>query len=274
MPAASTEVIRSTCAEAHLAFAETPEHGDAAVAAAIAPDVERIAAIDTLVTRLLDGRTAPRVLEIGVGYGYLALALARLHPGATVVGLEHPDRAYAARADYASALSASGVELVLGDIVTEPLPFPDASFDVVTFSEVLEHLPPTTVPALLAELARVLAPGGVLVVSTPNQVALSNRLRMLRGKSVLELPVGLDQAGGTYGHIRLYTADEVALLCRDLGLRPAHVEYANWYAMTTAASSSRARRLALGALTGVAATAARMGRPRLQETWLAAFRKP
>lgn len=49
-----------------------------------------------------------------------------------------------------------------------PLPFGAGSFDAVTVIELVEHLPPAAAAALLAEAARVLAPGGRLVVSTPN----------------------------------------------------------------------------------------------------------
>jgi ubiquinone/menaquinone biosynthesis C-methylase UbiE len=51
----------------------------------------------------------------------------------------------------------------------EPLPFADASFDVVTAFSVFSHLSPTAQMSWLRELARVLAPGGIAVVTTLSQ---------------------------------------------------------------------------------------------------------
>jgi SAM-dependent methyltransferase len=51
------------------------------------------------------------------------------------------------------------------------LPFPDASFSCVTSLAVIEHLEPAGLPALMAEIHRVLKPGGQLVVTTPHGFA-------------------------------------------------------------------------------------------------------
>lgn len=48
------------------------------------------------------------------------------------------------------------------------LPYPDANFNVVNLMEVVEHVPGDTIDSLLAETSRVLAPGGVMLISTPN----------------------------------------------------------------------------------------------------------
>jgi len=53
-----------------------------------------------------------------------------------------------------------------------PYPFPDASFDVVTIIEVLEHLTAEECMAVMQEAHRLLAPGGVVLVSTPNYSSL------------------------------------------------------------------------------------------------------
>jgi hypothetical protein len=79
----------------------------------------------------------------------------------------------------------------------------------------LEHLPLECVGFVLKEIARVTAPNGLLVASSPNQVSLDNRLRLLRGHSILEMPDEKDYARGTFGHIRLYTIDEFASQMRE-----------------------------------------------------------
>ncbi|WP_297107205.1 class I SAM-dependent methyltransferase [uncultured Devosia sp.] len=48
------------------------------------------------------------------------------------------------------------------------LPYPDQSFDVINLMEVVEHVPAGTIDSLLAEVTRVLAPTGVVLISTPN----------------------------------------------------------------------------------------------------------
>jgi SAM-dependent methyltransferase len=71
-------------------------------------------------------------------------------------------------------------------IAPGPLPFPDNSFDAVTSIELIEHLTPDLVSTVLSEARRVLKPGGILILSTPNYhsgwpvlEALLNRLSAL-----------------------------------------------------------------------------------------------
>lgn len=54
---------------------------------------------------------------------------------------------------------------VVADLTAVPLPFDDAAFDTVVLSDVLEHIP--TPGALLADVARVLRPGGTLLLNVP-----------------------------------------------------------------------------------------------------------
>jgi SAM-dependent methyltransferase len=65
------------------------------------------------------------------------------------------------------------------------LPYPDASFDRALCLDVLEHLTYEDQPRALAELARVLKPGGVLFVSVPNLAHLQSRIQfLLRGRLI------------------------------------------------------------------------------------------
>lgn len=110
-----------------------------------------------------------RVLDLGCRDGALTSAyLAGNH----VVGVD-ADREALARA------ATLGIETVWADL-EEGLPFDDASFDVIVLGEVLEHL---RFPELvLAEVARVLVPGGMVVGSVPNGFRLKTRLRFLLGR--------------------------------------------------------------------------------------------
>lgn len=101
-----------------------------------------------------------RVLDAGCGTAYGTAILARAG-AAGVVGVDRAgdvlDRVRAAMPD--------GVELQTAELLE--LPFDDGEFDLVTCFEVLEHLEDPE--AGLDELARVLAPGGLLAVSSPNR---------------------------------------------------------------------------------------------------------
>lgn len=88
------------------------------------------------------------------------------------------------------------------DLNTDRLPFDDGQFDVVTSVEVLEHV--ENYRAVVREFFRVLKPGGLLVVTTPNVLNMKSRLRFL-GAGFFNLfgplPVKNDQLYSTGGHI-------------------------------------------------------------------------
>jgi SAM-dependent methyltransferase len=122
--------------------------------------------------------TGKRVLDLGCRSGALTR---HFLDGNSVVGLDVD----AAALEKAAAL---GIEPVQGD-VEEPLPFEDASFDAVVAGELLEHL--RFPDALIAEIRRVLRPGGVVVGSVPNAFRLQSRLRFLRGRPPEDDPTHL-----------------------------------------------------------------------------------
>ena len=95
-----------------------------------------------------------------------------------------------------------GVPLARVNLNDAPLPYADGSFDLVTCSEVAEHV--ESYRRLFREAVRVLRPGGLLVVSTPNVLNAFSRLRYLvSGFANLfgPLPVRNDKLYSTGGHI-------------------------------------------------------------------------
>jgi SAM-dependent methyltransferase len=91
--------------------------------------------------------------------GFYLMTIAKLRD-VRLTGVDSdPDRVAQARREVPSA------EVVQAD--AQMLPFEDGSFDAVLLTEVLEHLPDDR--AALAELRRVLRPGGVLAVSVPHR---------------------------------------------------------------------------------------------------------
>ncbi len=113
--------------------------------------------------RHLGENTAPLVLDVATGTGRLPRALLSA-PGfqGRIVALDPSPRMLAQAIPFlADDLTAERVYLLRWPAV--PLPFPDACFDLVTCIEALEFMPRPR--AALAEMVRVLRPGGLLVVT-------------------------------------------------------------------------------------------------------------
>jgi SAM-dependent methyltransferase len=108
-------------------------------------------------TGLAEGR---RVLDAGCGVGYGSAMLAGAG-AAEVVGID----VAAGAVEAASAAAPANATFAVADV--HALPFEDARFDLVVCFEVIEHV--ERQDEVIAELARVLAPGGVLAVSSPNR---------------------------------------------------------------------------------------------------------
>jgi ubiquinone/menaquinone biosynthesis C-methylase UbiE len=104
------------------------------------------------------GRPSGRMLDAGCGTGGFLARLKATWPEAEAEGLEYNPGA-AARAQ-----AKSSVRVTTGDVMA--MPFPDASFQAVTGLDVLCHAAVEPATAL-AEMHRVLAPGGRLVLNLP-----------------------------------------------------------------------------------------------------------
>jgi SAM-dependent methyltransferase len=99
------------------------------------------------------------------------------------------------------------------NVEQDQFPYPDAHFDGVIYCEILEHLirDPT---ASLAEIHRVLKPGGWLLLTTPNVARRQNVMCLVRGKNMYDPYSGY----GPYGrHNREYTAGELRELLANTG---------------------------------------------------------
>jgi SAM-dependent methyltransferase len=121
------------------------------------------------------GGPGKRVLDVGCRAGALTRAYLE---GNEVVGIDVDREAL----DEAATL---GIETLWAD-AQRPLPFADASFDVVVAGEVLEHL--VDPRAFMGEALRVLRSGGTIVGSVPNVFRLKNRLRFLLGRNPSDDP--------------------------------------------------------------------------------------
>lgn len=149
------------------------------------------------------------MLDVGCASGYLAEQLATR--GNVVTGVE--------RDPIAADVARRWCEKVLvGDIETMPLPFPEGSFDVVVCGDVLEHL---SEPALLLQRLRpVLVPGGRLLVSTPNVANWSMRLALLGGRWRYRERGILDRT-----HLRFFTRATLVELLERTGFDVVEVDF-------------------------------------------------
>jgi 2-polyprenyl-6-hydroxyphenyl methylase / 3-demethylubiquinone-9 3-methyltransferase len=122
-----------------------------------------------------------RVLDMGCGAGLLTEPLARM--GGTVIGVDAAPENIAVAKDHAaqSGLSidyrAGEIEAVAGE-----------RFDLITCLEVVEHVAHPA--SFIAGLAGLLAPGGLLILSTPNRTALSKLAVVRIGETIGGIPPG------------------------------------------------------------------------------------
>lgn len=137
------------------------------------------------------------ILEIGCGTG---ANLAMLAGFGCLYAMEHDDMAR----DFAMSL---GICPVAAGGLPEPVPFPDRSFDLVCLLDVLEHIENDT--AALTRIARLLRPGGMLLVTVPAYGWLWS---------------GHDTA---HHHFQRYTAGVLAARARQAGFRPLRLGYFN-----------------------------------------------
>lgn len=121
---------------------------------------------------LLSELPCERFLDAGCGNGIYLRELGTLpQPPRTVVGVDISARSLEAARQ---TIGVGGIDPALVQANLELLPFADGSFDVILSTQVIEHLLDPERGA--RELARVLAPGGTLVISTDHDRALVSRV--------------------------------------------------------------------------------------------------
>ena len=109
------------------------------------------------------------VLDIGCAAGSLTYLAASLRPNLQITGVD----VSSAQIDFAnSTVVPAAKNATFLSISPESLPFPDNSFEAVTCVELIEHLNESENARLMAEVFRVLRPGGSWIVTTPNYHSL------------------------------------------------------------------------------------------------------
>lgn len=148
------------------------------------------------------------VIDVGCGAGRHSFEAYRR--GADVIAfdqnaeeLAEVDTMLQAMGQAGEAPKSAKAQVVVGDALA--LPYPDGAFDTVIASEILEHIPEDG--TAIAELARVLKPGGTLAVTVPRW--LPERICWLLSDTY---------HANEGGHIRIYRADELRSKLESTGL--------------------------------------------------------
>ena len=151
-----------------------------------------------------------KVLDSGCGDGALTAQLARSFE-VTGVDISEGSLRQARKL---------GLKTVKHDF-TKKLPFRDEEFDTAVSSQVLEHIYDTDF--YLSEIYRVLKKVGMLLITTPNAVSLTDRARVMFGKLPITCEVSLQYKLGSKekpnGHIRPYTFSELRNQLRRTGFK-------------------------------------------------------
>lgn len=126
----------------------------------------------------LVGKTA---LDVGCGAGLLCEPLARM--GAKVTGVDAAAENIAAARHHAAGMRLD-IDYHAGELST----LPAGTFDLVTSMEVIEHVADKA--AFVRELAARLAPGGLMILSTPNRTAASKLLLVDGAEMIGQVPRG------------------------------------------------------------------------------------
>lgn len=155
---------------------------------------------------LREASAAGVVADIGCGNGRLKAALGPL--ASSYIGVD-----VVRYADYPL-----GVPFCELDLDREPLPFPDRSVDAVVALETIEHL--ENPRRFLREMTRITRRGGVVLVSTPNQLSALSLLAL-----IVRQRFGAFQDADYPAHLTALLPIDLERIASECGLRSPRVEY-------------------------------------------------
>ena len=194
---------------------------------------------------LLPAGRGGELLDIGTSGGAFSVRVAERLGADRITGVE-------LIGEHAETARARGVDAVVAD-VEEGLPFEDARFATVHANQVIEHLHHTD--RFLAEVGRVLAPGGLACISTNNLSSWHNVVSLVLGWQPMpahasdELIVGNPfnpERGCAHAdpgrvHLRLFTRRALAEVCLHHGLRPVALRGEGYYPLPPVLAGAAAR---------------------------------
>jgi ubiquinone/menaquinone biosynthesis C-methylase UbiE len=138
---------------------------------------------------LLGGSTH---LDIGAGTGALIRSIREAHPNVKTFACDYTD----------CLMKVENQQVEIANLNEDALPYASSTFDLVTCTEVIEHL--ENYRKLIREVFRVTKPGGTAIFTSPNVLNLQSRLRFFYfgfWNLFGPLPVGRAESYSTVGHI-------------------------------------------------------------------------
>jgi ubiquinone/menaquinone biosynthesis C-methylase UbiE len=148
---------------------------------------------------------AKTILEVGTGSGRYAVALARDFPQVNVAATDIVLEALVRARKLAEASQVNNIYFEIENV--ERLSYRDNSYDVVFSDAVIQHVPDDK--KATAEMARVLNPGGVLILAVVNKQSLHFLVRFIQR---------IFNRRNEYGSERFYTHTQLCRLAKDTGL--------------------------------------------------------
>ncbi len=204
----------------------------------------------TLETLRKRGALQGKILDLGAAPFFLSECLSRM--GVDTVAADFDP----AKWEFRDKLSCPIVPL---DCDGKPFDLPDGEFDVVIMTEVFEHLRQNLI-LTAQEILRVLRPGGILYLTTPNLFSLRKLCKIARKGIVNNLfaEYGNLEQLGYMGHVREYTPREIEMFFESCGYTSIDVWTANVYSKSS----------------GIAWRMLTAGLPRMRETICGVMTKP
>lgn len=168
------------------------------------------------ILRAVSHMTSPRILDIGCGTGVTISAIKLLLPNAECYGMDRFEefspalnREAGSTPQIVERLSKLGVIVIQASFSDVDL-LPASKFDCITTFDVIEHLSEPL--DLLGFIDRHLKPSSCVVIGTPNQVHLLNRVRSLLGLNTWEDFAYWLSDSPFFGHVRELTPYELSIL--------------------------------------------------------------
>jgi 2-polyprenyl-6-hydroxyphenyl methylase / 3-demethylubiquinone-9 3-methyltransferase len=159
--------------------------------------------------RPLTGKTA---LDVGCGAGLMTEPLARM--GGAVTGVDAAAENIAVARDHAAGQGLA-IDYAHADVADL-----EGQFDLVTSMEVIEHVADPA--AFVTALAARLAPGGLMILSTPNRTPLSRVALITLGEGLRQIPKG------THDWDKFLTPDELEAILGAAGLTVTERRGLSW----------------------------------------------
>lgn len=166
-----------------------------------------------------------KIVEFGSIPPILTLAL--METGYDVTGLDlAPER-------FSEVIDENKLNIQKVNFESHPVPFPDETFDVILFNEVFEHLRIDLI-STFKEVRRILKPGGIMLLSTPNVRSCRGLWKLLVhhaschiGSDIYDEYDKLTRFGHM-GHVREYTAREVSRFMTKVGWKTRKIIFRHY----------------------------------------------